>query len=102
MEQGFAQYESVKTPTWGFASSPLVVGQAVVVHAGGEGDKGVLAFHKDSGELLWSAACGKEQLQFTAAMQNWRRGLNRDADQFWDGRSSSRLAAKCSSITRGP
>ncbi len=47
-------------PMWGFSSSPLVVGQVVVVHAGGPGDKGVLAFNVESGELAWSVACGED------------------------------------------
>ncbi|MEP1644807.1 PQQ-binding-like beta-propeller repeat protein [Rhodopirellula bahusiensis] len=45
-------------PVWGFSSSPLVVGSAVIVHAGGEGDKGTLAFEIESGELKWSTAAG--------------------------------------------
>lgn len=45
-------------PTWGFSSSPLVVGSVVIVHAGGEGDKGTLAFDIENGELKWSAAAG--------------------------------------------
>lgn len=43
-------------PMWGFCSSPLVVDQLVIVHAGGAGDKGVLAFDIQSGELRWSVA----------------------------------------------
>lgn len=45
-------------PMWGFSSSPLVVGSVVVVHAGGKGDKGTLAFDVESGDLKWSAAAG--------------------------------------------
>jgi outer membrane protein assembly factor BamB len=45
-------------PTWGFAGSPLPVGDLVVVHAGGAGTKGTLAFDARSGELRWSAAAG--------------------------------------------
>ncbi|HET6572699.1 MAG TPA: PQQ-binding-like beta-propeller repeat protein [Fimbriiglobus sp.] len=42
------------TPTWGFASSPLIEGDLVIVQAGG--DKGsVVAFDKKSGELRWGA-----------------------------------------------
>ena len=45
-------------PVWGFSSSPLVVGQVAIVHAGGSGDKGILAFDIESGDLTWSAAAG--------------------------------------------
>jgi len=45
-------------PTFGFSSSPLVVGPLVIVYAGGPGDKGVLAFAVDTGELSWSTAAG--------------------------------------------
>lgn len=45
-------------PMWGFSSSPLVVDGQVVVHAGGAGEKGVLAFNKETGELAWSTAAG--------------------------------------------
>ena len=45
-------------PTWGFSSSPLVVQSNVIVHAGGKGDKGTLAFNVETGELNWSVAAG--------------------------------------------
>jgi outer membrane protein assembly factor BamB len=45
-------------PTWGFASSPLVVGDKVVVHAGGPNDKGVVAYDTKTGKLCWSAPAG--------------------------------------------
>jgi len=45
-------------PMWGYASSPLVVDSLVIVHAGGAGDKGILAFDTASGELKWSASSG--------------------------------------------
>ena len=66
-------------PVWGFASSPLVVKGLVVVFAGGEGDKGLLAYRAESGELAWTAAtagnhcysspqlatlCGEEQILY--------------------------------------
>ena len=47
-------------PTWGFSSSPLVVGEIVIVQAGGAGDKGVLALNVESAELVWSVACGED------------------------------------------
>jgi outer membrane protein assembly factor BamB len=48
-----------KVPIWGFSCSPLVVQGVVVVFAGGEGPKGLLAYHADSGEPAWSAATGR-------------------------------------------
>ena len=45
-------------PMWGFASSPLIVDGLVIVYAGGEGDKGTIAFDCASGELRWSAPAG--------------------------------------------
>ncbi|MEO0447767.1 MAG: PQQ-binding-like beta-propeller repeat protein, partial [Verrucomicrobiota bacterium] len=47
-----------KPPQWGFSSSPLVVEDLIIVHAGGEGILGTLAFERDSGRLRWSAPSG--------------------------------------------
>ena len=45
-------------PTWGFSSSPLVTHGVVIVHAGGEEDKGILAYDQSTGDLRWSAPAG--------------------------------------------
>jgi outer membrane protein assembly factor BamB len=45
-------------PMWGFASSPLVLDEVVLVHAGGEGDRGLLAYGVDDGRLRWGAPAG--------------------------------------------
>jgi hypothetical protein len=45
-------------PMWGFSSSPLVVDGVVITFAGGSADKGLLAYHADSGEPAWTAATG--------------------------------------------
>ncbi|MGB7347138.1 MAG: PQQ-binding-like beta-propeller repeat protein [Pirellulaceae bacterium] len=45
-------------PPWGWSSSPLVAGNVVIVHAGGKGDKGVLAYDITNGDLVWSIASG--------------------------------------------
>ncbi len=47
-------------PMWGFSSSPLVVGKIVVVQVGGPDDKGVMAFHVETGELAWSTEFGDD------------------------------------------
>jgi outer membrane protein assembly factor BamB len=43
---------------WGFASSPLVVGELVVVFAGGPIGKSVVACDRSSGELIWASGDG--------------------------------------------
>jgi outer membrane protein assembly factor BamB len=48
-----------KVPMWGFSSSPLVVGNLVVVFAGGDGEQTLLAYRADTGKPAWSAAAGK-------------------------------------------
>jgi hypothetical protein len=47
-----------KVPMWGFSSSPLVVGDLIVVFAG-DSEKTLLAYHTDSGKPAWSAAAGR-------------------------------------------
>jgi len=47
-----------KTPTWGYSSSPLAVGELVVTFAeGGEG-KSAIAYNRASGEVVWRAGHG--------------------------------------------
>src|SRR5262249_42213610 len=46
-------------PLWGFSSSPLVVGGVVVVFAGGESEKTLLAYRAASGEPAWGLPAGK-------------------------------------------
>ncbi|QDV74413.1 PQQ-binding-like beta-propeller repeat protein [Botrimarina mediterranea] len=48
-----------KPPMWGFSGSPLVVDSLVIVYAGGDGDKGVLAFDATTGEPRWGAPAGE-------------------------------------------
>jgi outer membrane protein assembly factor BamB len=59
-QQDLKAVAGCEVPMWGFSASPLVAGSLVIVHAGGPGDKGVLAFDTGSGDLRWSAAAGKE------------------------------------------
>jgi outer membrane protein assembly factor BamB len=44
---------------WGFSNSPLIVAGTVIVWAGKEGDKGLLAYRAETGELAWTVAAGK-------------------------------------------
>ena len=57
-EQELQKVADREPPTWGFSSSPLVVGSNVIVHAGGTEKKGTLAFDVSTGDLVWSAVSG--------------------------------------------
>jgi outer membrane protein assembly factor BamB len=48
-----------KVPTWGFASSPLVLQSVVTVVAGGPDGKSVLGYHSSSGTPAWRAGTGQ-------------------------------------------
>ncbi len=45
-------------PTWGYASSPLVVDNKVIVYAGGKDNKGIFAYDIETGEPVWKAPSG--------------------------------------------
>ena len=59
-QQDLKKVAGREAPGWGFSASPLVAGSVVIVHAGGSGDKGLLAFDVASGTLRWSAAAGND------------------------------------------
>ncbi|HEV3415382.1 MAG TPA: PQQ-binding-like beta-propeller repeat protein, partial [Pirellulales bacterium] len=44
-------------PMWGYSGSPLVVGDLVIVYAGG-GEKGLAAYHAANGEPAWTTPTG--------------------------------------------
>lgn len=46
-------------PTWGFAASPLVEGRLVIVPTGGPKSRGLLAFDRATGRLVWNAAVAR-------------------------------------------
>lgn len=48
-----------KPPIWGMSSSPLVVDQLVIVYGGGEVNKSLLAYHRETGNLAWTAPAGQ-------------------------------------------
>jgi len=45
---------------WGYSNSPLVVGDKVIVFAGGNHDKGLIAYSADKGERIWEFAAGTD------------------------------------------
>ncbi|RMD80522.1 MAG: hypothetical protein D6820_06570 [Lentisphaerae bacterium] len=50
-QQDLPRVAKVKRPRWGFASSALVMGDAVIYNAGEYG----VAFHRSSGKVLWKS-----------------------------------------------
>ncbi len=42
-------------PSWGFTSSPLIEGNMVLVEGGGSGERSLMAFDKESGDVVWTA-----------------------------------------------
>ena len=57
-QTNIGEHADREPPTWGYSSSPLVIGSVVVVHAGGPDSKGTLAFDRDTGALAWTAPGG--------------------------------------------
>jgi outer membrane protein assembly factor BamB len=57
---------AASAPVWGFASSPLVEGNLVLLPTGGEKSRGLLAFDRTTGRLAWSAPHSKSTLYSSA------------------------------------
>lgn len=55
---------NAKNIDWAMAGSPLVVDDAVIVNPGGKDDWGLVAYHRLTGEKLWSG--GSDQASYTA------------------------------------
>jgi outer membrane protein assembly factor BamB len=45
----------IRMPIWGVAASPIIEGQNIIVHIGGEGDACLVAFDKVKGNEIWKA-----------------------------------------------
>lgn len=56
----FKKEFGAKAPLWGYAAHPLLDGDRLVCVVGGEGTHAV-AFHKDTGEQVWSVLNATEQ-----------------------------------------
>jgi outer membrane protein assembly factor BamB len=55
----FKKDYNVRTPMWGWAGHPILVGNKLICLAGGDGTTAV-AFDKDSGKEVWQALSAKE------------------------------------------
>ena len=56
-------------PIWGFASSPLVVGERVVVFAGGDGETSLRAYDAGTGEPVWQGPGGTDSYSSPQAFE---------------------------------
>ncbi|MCA9016652.1 MAG: PQQ-binding-like beta-propeller repeat protein, partial [Planctomycetaceae bacterium] len=52
---GAAQQEQKTIYYWGMSASPLIEGDLVILQPGGSSNNSVIAVHKDTGKLVWSA-----------------------------------------------
>jgi len=57
-EVDLASRYSIKVPRRGFTTSPLVLDELVIVHAGGGDGKAIIALNKESGQIVWEAGEG--------------------------------------------
>lgn len=58
-EMNVAAKYATKPPIWGYASHPLVVGELLLVAAGGKGS-GIVALDKSTGEEKWASITARE------------------------------------------
>jgi len=42
-----------RVPEWGFAASPVIDGDNVLIHTGAEPDGSLIAFHRETGKEIW-------------------------------------------------
>ncbi|MGH9329093.1 MAG: PQQ-binding-like beta-propeller repeat protein, partial [Vicinamibacterales bacterium] len=63
---------SATIPNWGYAESPLVAGDRVIVNAGGD-DASIVAFEKVTGKVLWKS--GNDRAAYSSAMLHEAGGV---------------------------
>ena len=60
-------------PRWGFSTSPLVDGELLLVEAGGKGEKSIVAFNKNNGDVIWSSH--KDKLGYSSPIAITVKGV---------------------------
>ena len=60
-------------PRWGFSTSPLVDGELLLVEVGGKGEKSIVAFNKNSGDVIWSSH--KDKLGYSSPIAITVKGV---------------------------
>jgi outer membrane protein assembly factor BamB len=86
------------TPRWGFSTSPVIVGDMVILETGGSENRAITAFNKISGEVIWSNATGiaaycsplvtqiNEQTHIIIALDTMLLSFNEDGEEHWSFR----------------
>ena len=76
-----AEDAGAKIPQWGFSGSPLLVNGLVIVFAGGDAGRSLLAYRAETEEPAWTASAGVMSysscwsLRRTASWSSWPRTL---------------------------
>lgn len=83
------------TPRWGFASSPLLVDDKIIMEVGGTESRAFMAFNKKNGETIWASSDGNAshdsplmvtiegQNQILFANNRKLYSFNSDGDTLW-------------------
>jgi len=83
-------------PMWGFSCSPCVESGVVVVHAGGKGDKGIIALHVEDGRVAWTAPAGEMSYSSVQKIRLLDRDylclLSNDGAHLWDPATGGSVA----------
>ncbi len=58
-QRDFVQEFGSTVPRWGFSTSPLIEGDQLIVEVGGEGEKSIASFARDTGEVRWTTHSDK-------------------------------------------
>lgn len=94
-QRDFVKEFGSTTPRWGFASSPLLVDDKVIMEVGGTESRAFMAFNKKNGKTLWESSEGnashespllttiegQEQILFVNARKLY--SFNSDGDTLW-------------------
>ncbi|MBX3423091.1 MAG: PQQ-binding-like beta-propeller repeat protein [Pirellulaceae bacterium] len=83
-QRNLEQEVQAKVPTWAFSGSPLVIGNLVIIFAGGSGDNGLIAVDSQSGQTVWAFSVAGESENYTTA--RLLRLADVDCLIFCDGR----------------
>lgn len=94
-QRDFVKEFGSATPRWGFASSPLLVDDKIIMEVGGTESRAFMAFNKKNGETIWASSDGNAshdsplmvtiegQNQILFANNRKLYSFNSDGDTLW-------------------